>query len=182
MDEDDIIESEDVAPLSDESLFGQFDEDPTGDPEDIVDFGADELAALEEEEYFEQREFGTTWQFDFANSRFVVRGSSAQVAQTTDKQAFAQWVMTSLSTERFTAFVCSDQFGIEFESIVKNGYSGALASSVIYQAVDEALGIHDRYNGISSFESSQSGDFLVLNMVVETTEGGQVQIERRIRL
>lgn len=180
MDEDDIIESDDVAPLSDESLFGQVDDDPVGEPEDIVDFGADELAALEDEEYYDQREFGNTWQFDFAAGRFVLRGDSNQVATASEKQAFAQWAMTALHTERLTAFVCSDQFGVEFENIVRSGSVAAEApSGLVLQAIDEALQVHDRYNGISDFVATVDGDYMLVQMVIETTEG-QVEVESRV--
>lgn len=181
MDEEDIIVSDDIAPLGSESAFGQVDEDPTGDPEDIVDLGADELAALESEEYYAQRDFGNSWQFDYANNRFFTRGDSNQVATTTDRSSFAQWVMSALHTERLTAYVCTDRFGVEFEKITRSGMRSTMASGLIMQAIDEALQSHDRYVGISDFTAAEDGDYMLVTMTIATTDG-QVDIQSRVQV
>lgn len=181
-DDDDIIESDDIVPLSDDqSLFGQIDDEPSGETSEIVDLDPEQVAALEEEDYLATLEFGTTWAFDFEAGRFFKRGNSGQVAQVSEKEAFAQWCMAALHTERLTAYVVTDQFGVEFENIVRSIGGATVAAAMVRQTIEEALSVHDRYNGIDKFTATIDGDYMLVTFDIDTTEG-PVEIETKVEI
>lgn len=175
MADDDLIEAEGNIVFNNASMFGEAD----GETE-IADFAGvvtdDEIERYLLDEYASVRPFGTTFEFDFTTGQFVHKGDSDAVAMVSERDAFAQWCMNTLHTERMTAVVCSDQIGVEFESLVRSAGGAEVASALLYSRVDEALRVHDRYEGITMFEARVEGDTVYLNMTINTTEGA-VDIE-----
>lgn len=174
--DDDIIESDDIAPMSAESLFGQTDDEPSADDGTEVIIDPDDPSAIDTDEYLGQLPFGKTWAFDFSTGRFITKGGSNQIAEVEERDAFAQWVMATLHTERLTCFALSDQAGVEFEEIVRSSGGQTYAAALLRQNIEEALAVHDRYAGITSYSATIEGDIVHISMVIDTTEG-PVEVE-----
>jgi hypothetical protein len=170
---DDIVEEDGALAADDDTMFGAISEDALSSPE-LSDDQIDQLQRTALDQYEAQRDIGVEYQFDFETGRFVMRGSD--VATVTEDDAIAQWAMNAIHTERFTAPVYSDQFGIEGESVMRAGIAGF---GVLEDRVREALTVHDRIRDISDFTAEWVGTTVVVRFTIETTTG-QVQVEGSI--
>lgn len=170
MDDEDLIEAEGSIVFEDGSMFGNADEAP-----EEQGFGSvmadDESEADLLGEYAALKPFGYTWAFDFSTGQFETRGAGRQEVKVEGREAFAQWCMQVLHTERLTALVYSDQIGVEFESVVRQQGASEMASSLLLTRIEEALAVHDRYDGIEDFSALVDDDLVHIKMILNTNEG-----------
>lgn len=174
----DIIEGDGSVAQPGETIFGQALEQPT-DEDGFRD--SDDMALELGDPYEQVLPFGYTWEFNYITGRFVTQGRSNQVAVVSERDAFAQWCMNVLSTERYTAFVYSDRIGVEFEALVQDSSSDEIAGGMLEAAIDDALSIHDRYAEITEFSSTVEGDLLNLDFTVDTDDG-EIEISRSVQI
>ena len=169
---DEIIEADGAFADDDETMFGTISEDFATTDEGLTDEQIEALRNLALDQYEATRDYGWDYEFDFDAKRFVMRGED--VATVTDEDTLAQWAMNALSTERFTALVYSDQFGVEMEDLVREGTA---AYGLLEERVREALQVHDRIHDIRDFSAYQQGTTVVLRFVIETNNGTDVSVE-----
>lgn len=177
MADDDLIEAEGSIAFGNTSMFGDADEAPESEG-----FGAVVSDDESEQDLLgiaRVRPFGKTWEFDFEAGEFMMRGSGSQVSVVDGKTSFAQWAMAVLHTERYSALVYSGQIGVEFESLVRSSGGAEVASALLLGRVEEALSVHDRFESIESFSASVDGDYVLINMTINTSDGA-VDIEGTI--
>lgn len=177
MADDDLIEAEGSIAFGNTSMFGDADEAP-----EIEGFGAVLSDDESEQDLLSTpsvRPFGKTWEFDFEAGEFMLRGSGSQVSVVDEKASFAQWCMSVLHTERYSALVYSGQIGVEFEELVRASGGAEVASAMLLGRIEEALSVHDRYQGIEDFSATVDGDYVLVNMTVNTTDGA-VDVEGTI--
>ncbi len=167
--DDDLIEAQDAISFGDTSMFGDADELPE-DPAQLAVVLNDENEQFLDV-YTSVKDFGWTWQFDFPTGQFVRKGSGGQISTVEGKGAFAEWCMHVLHTERLTAFVYSNQIGVEFEEIVRSSAGAEIAAATLFARVEEALAVHDRFQRIEDFVASVDGSMINLTMKIITTDG-----------
>ena len=178
-DDEDIIAGDGSTADDGESIFGEL--DPLVDPEDTVREDSEFEEELDEQ-YEQQFEYGTTWLFDFPSGRFVVSGSG-QIPTVSDEDAFAQWCMIALHTERFMATVFSEAIGIEIEDIIREDIPREVAPSTLEERISEALAVHNRFSRIDNFESEfLDNGTLSLSFDIETTSGSAVPIDTELNI
>ena len=177
MDEEDIIELDEAVASEGESLFGEVAEDDASSV--LSDSSIDALDEVARQNYEREEGLGTTWAFDFEARRYVKRG--AEVVKVSEEDALRQWCENALATERYTAAIYSDEFGIETEDIFRGEIEPNAIPATLQQRISEALQVHDRITGIRNFRSQSiaNGRTYLVAFTVETTTGS-FDVEGRV--
>lgn len=126
-----------------ESLFPVF---------DLPDVPEDE-----EEKYF------PSVYFDFKQGDFVLDGAHRMI-QADGREAYRQWCLKMVDTEREACLAYSGDLGTEFEGI---GGSREVVESDIEETITDALMMHPCTEYVSDFEFEHAGDSCWVKFVVK---------------
>ena len=137
---------------------------------DAPDLMVDELVERLQDVY--------AYKFDYENERLVVTGAGKTV-EGNSIDAYRFWAVKCCLTERFQYSSYSDDFGVEFQSIVAAGYPRGIAESEIKRTITEALMVDDRTVSVSRFTFVWQGDSCWITFHLESVYGvDNVEIQR----
>lgn len=117
----------------------------------------------------EQKKYQSSLYFDFVKGDFVLDGAKRLV--TCDgHEAWLEWCLKQLMTERFTKLAYSDKVGVEIVSAVRDEPDAESAQLAIERTVTEALMVNPATEYVRNFEFSQQGDDLSVAFLVKGRE------------
>jgi hypothetical protein len=82
-----------------------------------------------------------------------------------------QWCQNVLHIQKLSAAVYSGRIGIDLAEITRSQHSNILALGSIQERIEEALSVHDRFQGLRDFTASIEQDALVVSMTIDTNIG-----------
>jgi len=133
--------------MADENLF------PVFDIEDIID------------DDDEKEEYLPSVSFDFEKGDFVLDGAHRMVLAS-GREAYAQWCMKIIDTEREEFAAYSDDIGTEFEEIEDDG-DRLTKESEIQSTITDALMVHPATEYVRDFVFEHLPDSCLVSFVVK---------------
>lgn len=116
--------------------------------------------------------------FNFETGEFEITGTG-QMIYSDEKEAFRQWCIKMIKTERRAHLAYSDDLGVELDEAVRAGPREAIESE-IERTITEALSVHERTESVSDFEFEFAGDEVKVKFIVEAEQIGSIPIETEI--
>lgn len=130
------------------------------------------------DEVEEELEDVRSYKYNINEAKTLVTGSGKTLPDTPE-EAYRFWVVKCVVTERYKYKAYDSDFGVEYEWIMRQGYSRSIAESEIRRTVTEALFVDDRTVGVSDFKFKWSGDSCWIEFVVTSVYGVEsISIER----
>lgn len=111
---------------------------------------------------------GLSPSFDFLTGEFLLSGGKPQLVS--GQEAFEQWCLKVVMTERNTRLAYSDRIGVEFERIAKMNDPNAIKSRIA-RTITEAIMIHPRALWVKDFTFSGTADHLYVSFLVRSDYG-----------
>lgn len=130
-------------------------------------FDAPDLMADEE---VEQLEDVNAYKYDYDKEKHVVTGTGKAVLGDS-RDAYLFWACKCLLTERYAYDAYSDDFGIEFERIVRANYPREIAESELKRTISEALKVDARTVSVFDFTFEWQGDSCWIDFALESVYG-----------
>jgi hypothetical protein len=106
-----------------------------------------------------------TAKFDFDKGRTVI-DLKGNVVVAEKQEAYRQWVMKCVMTERYEYLAYGPDFGVEAKAIMRANYPRDIAESELERAVREALMVDPRTVSVDNFSFEWLGDGVKVNCVV----------------
>lgn len=106
--------------------------------------------------------------FSFVEGEFVLHGSKPVLVSAAE--AFEQFCLKVVMTERNTRLAYSDRIGVEFERIAKMNDPNAIKSHIA-RTITEAIMIHPRALWVKDFTFSGTADHLYVSFLVRSDYG-----------
>ncbi len=94
--------------------------------------------------------------FDFENGDFL-RDGAGKIITANGHDAFLQWCIKVVETERLSCDAYSDSIGTEFESLYGKN-NARYVKSEIQRTIHDAIMVHPAAESVSDFKFAQSGD------------------------
>lgn len=118
------------------------------------------------------------WDYELGD---FVRDKSHKNIASTRKEAYIQWCIKMVATERFTCLAYDTDRGTEMNNALSNGDREA-AESAIERTITEALMINPRTEYIREFEFEWSGDELKISFVVKGKEYDEEKVTTSVSM
>ena len=124
--------------------------------------------------------YGKSWAFDFELGDYITDGSGRTI--TLDgHQAWAQWCLKAVMTERFAHIIYSQNYGAEMKDAMRQPTRAAVESAV-ERTITETLLADVRTKTVRDFTFRWDGENLYTECWVFPTIGDPIRIGRRITL
>lgn len=117
----------------------------------------------------EQKKYPSSVHFDFATGDFV-RDGAGKIKTCDGHEAWIEWCLKQLMTERYTRLAYSKNIGVEIESAVKNNTDPEAIQLDIERTITEALLVNPATEYVRDFEFSMEGDRLYVTFVAKGRE------------
>lgn len=102
--------------------------------------------------------------FDFEKGDFSLDGAN-RVRKATGKEAFAQWCIKAINTERDTCLAYSEDYGAEFEEIA--GDTPLSSKSDIEETITDTLMANPATEYVKDIDVVLEGDYAYVTLVVK---------------
>lgn len=114
------------------------------------DFPEIEVSDVESEKYT------PSVYFDFEKGDFLLDGQNRMV-EADGKEAFIQWCIKTIYTERCSFLAYDDDIGVEFEQL-SDAPSREEKESIIIESITDALSVHPAFESVGDFSFEYEGD------------------------
>lgn len=108
--------------------------------------------------------------FDF-EKRQTKMDARGRPVDAIDHEAYKQWVVMCVLTERYEYLAYSPDFGTEIKAIMRANYPRPIAESEIQRTITEALGVDPRTVSVGGFSFEWKGDSVWVTCEVESVYG-----------
>lgn len=108
--------------------------------------------------------------FDYAAGQIPI-SMSGRPAEVVDHEAYKQWVIKCILTERYEYPAYGPDFGTELHAIMRAGYPSDVTESEIQRTITEALRVDPRTVTVDNFSFEWNGDAVKLYFEVESVYG-----------
>ncbi len=126
-----------------------------------------EPPSMFEEEEGTQAEDVVAPKFNEEKERIEVNGVGQAVIGD-EKDAYRFWAIKCCLTERYQYAAYSDDFGVEFGTIIRANYPRSIAESEIERTIAEALSVDPRTVAVDNFSFEWKGDSVWMTYRVES--------------
>lgn len=123
------------------------------------DFPIIEDTDLEEERY------SPSVFFDFEKGDFILDGAN-NIAVADGKDAFIQWCIKTVYTERSRLLAYDDDIGVEFEQLIY-APSREEKENIIVDTITDAISVHPAFESIDDFSFEYSGDECIVSFTIK---------------
>lgn len=114
---------------------------------------------------YEEEIYSPSVYFDFEKGDFARDGANRMV-EANGKDAFIQWCIKTIYTERSALLAYDDDIGVEFEQLADLP-SREEKESAIEESIADALSVHPAFESISDFSFTYSGDEFYVSFTVK---------------
>lgn len=127
-----------------------------------------------DQEYEDEETYYPSVYFDYETGDFALDGAHRMI--TSDgREAWIQWCMKVIGTERETCLAYSTDIGTEFEEM-DNWVDQSVRESEIEETITEALLVHPCTESVSDFEFEHLADECYVSFVVKGYAWNEVQL------
>ena len=123
--------------------------------------------------------YGSTVQFDFEKHEFILTPTGKQKTYT-GSDAWGEWCIKALATERFQYLVYSDNYGEEIDTLIGKSYPHSVIESEIQRMVKDCLMADPRTANVTNFEFKWLMDGIIFSCMVTNTIGESMTIARKV--
>lgn len=120
-----------------------------------------------------------TVQFDFEKHEFII-SPTGKMKTVTGSNAWAEWCIKALCTERFEYLIYSSNYGEELDTLIAKSFAHDVAESEIRRMVKECLKSDPRTASVGRFSFKWINDGVMFSCVVTNTLGEAVTISRTV--
>lgn len=120
--------------------------------------------------------YGRGWAFDFAKGDFVLDGAGGVVALD-GHNAWVQWCVKTVLTQRLAYPIYSNQYGCEVLEAMKSATNRRTAEAEIARTITEALLADARTAAVRDFQVTWEGDQVRVSCTVEPVIGSAERLE-----
>lgn len=99
-----------------------------------------------------------------------VRDGAGRILTCDGREAWVEWCLKQLMTERYTRLAYSDSIGVEIESAVKNNTDPEAVQLDIERTITEALLVNPATEYVRDFEFTAEGDELHVTFMAKGRE------------
>lgn len=121
-------------------------------------------------------EYGDSFYFDWKLGDFQLSGG--QLLERGAHEAWLDWCVKAVRTQRFAHLVYSDDYGTDLEDALSSG-SRELVETELEDAIADALETDPRTARAYGFEFTWEGDSLEISLTVEPTIGTAERVQIR---
>ncbi|ADQ06519.1 conserved hypothetical protein [Caldicellulosiruptor hydrothermalis 108] len=121
------------------------------------------------------KQYGKSWLFDFEKGDFFT-DSSGRILEADEHQAWVQWCIKTVLTERFAYLIYSTDYGVEIEQALKQSDRRTVETE-LERVITEALLIDERTEVVKDFAFEWQGDSLKVSFTVVSVFGTSERIE-----
>jgi Protein of unknown function (DUF2634). len=125
-------------------------------------FNMPELTKIENKREEKYRK-SIDWDFEIGDFK---RDGAKRIVEASGKDAYIQWCIKMISTERFRCFAYPKEIGCEIEAVMHQPSQGA-AESTLERTITEALLVNPRTEYIRNFSFIWNGDSVSCEFVVK---------------
>lgn len=126
-----------------------------------------------------KQHYKPSYQFDFTTGDFVRDGAN-RVVVCSGREAYLQWCMKVVHTERMTCLAYSSDIGIEGQEALAQSDRRAVESA-LERTISEALKVNPRTEYVRGFSFSWEADVLRCRFTVKGREWEELEIETEMR-
>ena len=123
--------------------------------------------------------YGSTVQFDFEKHEFILSPTGKQKT-VSESDAWGEWCVKALCTERFKYLVYSSNFGEEIDTLLGESYPHKVVESEIKRMVKECLMCDARTVSVEAFEFSWIADGVIFSCTITNTLGKSMTLARKV--
>lgn len=123
--------------------------------------------------------YGKTVQFDFEKHEFILSPTGRQKT-VTGSQAWAEWCVKALSSERYKYLIYSDNYGEEIDTLLGKSYPKKVIESEIKRMVKDCLLADKRTASVSDFNFTWIDDGIIFSCSVKNIIGENITISRTV--
>ena len=132
-----------------------------------------DMPEIEEEDEDEEQYYPSV-DFDFENGDFVLDGAHRMV-KADGREAWIQWCMKIVGTERESFLAYSDDIGTEFEEM-ENWTDRSVRQAEIADTITEALMVHPCTESVDDFVFEHTADECEVTFTVKGYNYDEVQL------
>ena len=123
--------------------------------------------------------YGKTVQFDFEKHEFILSPTGRQKT-VTGSQAWAEWCVKALSSERYKYLIYSDNYGEEIDTLLGKSYPKKVIESEIKRMVKDCLLADKRNASVDDFNFTWIDDRIIFSCSVKNIIGENITISRTV--
>lgn len=137
-----------------------------------------DLESILEDEPVEERYYPSA-SFDFEKGDFVLDGAN-RIVTATGREAYMQWCLKVIDTEREEFAAYSDDIGTEFDEISDDG-DRARKESDIQETITDALMVHPATEDVSDFSFVHLPDACLVTFTVKGADWEEQELTVSVR-
>lgn len=118
--------------------------------------------------------FKRSYYFDFETGDFRTDGGN-RVLSATGYDAWVQWCIKAVQTERYACIAYPDNYGAELDD-VRNQPNRKAAESAMARTITETLTQHPMTESVRGFSHSWDSDGLITTFTVYPRDGAPVEV------
>lgn len=123
--------------------------------------------------------YGKTVQFDFEKHEFILSPTGKQKT-VTGSNAWAEWCVKALSSERYKYLIYSDNYGEEIDTLLGKSYPKKVIESEIKRMVKDCLLADKRTASVDDFNFTWIDDGIIFSCSVKNIIGENITISRTV--
>lgn len=135
-----------------------------------------DLPEIPDTEELEER-YSPSAYFDFEKGDFV-RDGAGKIKKSEGKDAYIQWCLKVVSTERYSCLAYSSDIGVELDQVVEA--DRAAAESIIERTITEALMMHRATEYVRDFSFLYKADEVYVTFTVKGYPWEEEQLKTKI--
>lgn len=118
-----------------------------------------------DESDMEEERYSPSVYFDFTKGDFVLDGAN-KMTVADGKDAFIQWCIKIVHTERYSCLAYDGDIGTELESLA-DAPSRDEKESLLKDTITDALSVHPAYESVDDFSFEYQGDECVVTFTIK---------------
>ena len=118
-----------------------------------------------DEDDLEEERYSPSVYFDYEKGDFIRDGVNNMVVAD-GKDAFIQWCIKTVCTERNKFLAYDDDIGTEFEQMA-NAPSREEKENIIIDSITDALSVHPAFESVDDFEFEYQGDECIISLTIK---------------
>ena len=123
--------------------------------------------------------YGSTVRFDFETHEFILSPTGKQTSLT-GSDAWAEWCVKAMATERYNYLVYSHEYGEEIDTLLGQSMPHEVVESEIRRMTKECLLLDKRTASIDNFQFEWINDGVIFSCQITNTLGDSLILTRKV--
>lgn len=123
-------------------------------------------------------EYPVSYKYDFENSDFVIDGAG-RLVEISGHEAWVQWCVMSVMTERFEALVFDASMGVDYDGM-KQQPNRETRQAWLEREITEALLVDPRTESVRDFTFTWPGDAVYVGFIAVPVVGTSEKVEVKL--